>query len=109
MVYQLWASLVPILGFLMRGFDMYQFIKFNIVGLFNTLLDFLIFSLLIWLGIHYFWAQCISYGAGMTNSYALNKYWTFSHRAAPNKRLILRFIALNGASLLMSLALLSWL
>lgn len=38
-----------------------QFIKFGLVGVLNTLVDFLVYQLLVYLGLHYAPAQCISY------------------------------------------------
>jgi putative flippase GtrA len=55
-----------------------QFITFNLVGLLNTAIDFLMFSFLIWLGAYYLIAQIIAYGAGMLNSFVLNSRYTFS-------------------------------
>ena len=37
-----------------------QFIKFGLVGVLNTLVDFLVYQLLVYLGLHYAPAQCIS-------------------------------------------------
>jgi putative flippase GtrA len=86
---------------------MRQFIKFNLVGLMNTALDFLIFYLLVGLGVFYIAAQCISYGIGMLNSYLLNKYWTFAQKGRVQPKQAVRFIVLNLGSLLLSLGLLA--
>jgi putative flippase GtrA len=85
---------------------MRQFIKFNLVGLLNTGLDFALFSLLTWVGIYYIAAQCVSYGVGMLNSYTLNKYWTFAQKGRLEPKQAIRFLALNIGSLLLSLLLL---
>jgi putative flippase GtrA len=86
---------------------MRQFIKFNLVGLLNTALDFAVFTLLSWLGVFYIIAQCISYGVGMLNSYTLNKYWTFAQKGQLEPKQALRFTVLNLGSLLISLGLLA--
>lgn len=86
---------------------MRQFIKFNLVGLLNTALDFAIFALLTWLSVYYIIAQCISYGMGMLNSYTLNKYWTFAQKGRLEPKQAIRFIVLNLGSLLLSLLLLA--
>lgn len=86
---------------------MRQFIKFNLVGLLNTALDFALFALLTWLGVYYILAQCISYGVGMLNSYALNKYWTFAQKGRLEPKQVIRFTVLNLGSLLLSLVLLA--
>ncbi|GGH38753.1 GtrA family protein [Paenibacillus segetis] len=57
-----------------------QFLKFNLVGLVNTGIDFVIFTLLLWLGVFALLAQCISYAAGTLNSYFMNKRLTFNDR-----------------------------
>ncbi len=56
----------------------WQVIKFNIVGVLNTLVDISVFSLLT----HLFTlavlpANAISYSCGLLNSYIWNKRWTF--------------------------------
>lgn len=86
---------------------MRQFIKFNLVGLLNTALDFTVFALLTWLGAFYIVAQCISYGLGMLNSYTLNKYWTFAQKGRLEPKQAFRFTVLNLSSLLLSLILLA--
>jgi putative flippase GtrA len=85
---------------------MRQFIKFNLVGLLNTALDFALFSLLTWIGVYYILAQCVSYGVGMLNSYTLNKYWTFAQKGRLEPKQAIRFLVLNLGSLLLSLLLL---
>jgi putative flippase GtrA len=54
-----------------------QFIKFNIVGVLNTGVDFAVFTLLLGVNVPYQAAQCVSYAAGTLNSFLLNKFWTF--------------------------------
>lgn len=54
-----------------------QFIMFNMIGLVNTAVDFMVFSLLVWLGVYFVGAQVISYGAGIVNSYVMNSWLTF--------------------------------
>jgi putative flippase GtrA len=91
----------------LTGGNMRQFIKFNLVGLMNTALDFLIFYLLVWLGVFYIAAQCISFCIGMLNSYLLNKYWTFAQKGRVHPKQAVRFIVLNICTLLLSLGLLA--
>jgi len=87
-----------------------QFLKFNAVGLLNTLIDFAIFTLLHSLGMMSALAQVISYSAGTANSFILNKKVTFRERDrggkdAFDRKQLLRFIALNLAVLAISLIL----
>lgn len=76
-----------------------QFIKFNAVGLLNTLIDFAIFTLFHSLGMINTPAQIISYSAGTANSFFWNKKVTFRDRSAGKEgfdRLqLVRFIVLN--------------
>lgn len=62
--------------------NIFQFIKFAVIGVINTLIDFTILNFLIWLfkiysGIGIFFLNFISFACAVINSYFLNKYWTF--------------------------------
>lgn len=83
-----------------------EFLKFNLVGLLNTLVDFLLFSLLTWTGVPYLISQCFSYAGGVANSYILNKNWTFGSRKPRGAGLLIRFLLVNGIALGLSLVLL---
>lgn len=85
-----------------------QILKFNLVGVLNTLVDFGLFTLLYFLGNDYLAAQFVSYIGGTANSYVFNKYWTFEHRGGNpvNKKEMIRFLAINACSLGTSLLLL---
>lgn len=54
-----------------------QLLRFNLVGLLNTAVDFGLFFILDRLGMPYLLAQSCSYGCGIANSYLCNKHWTF--------------------------------
>ncbi|MCM3202951.1 GtrA family protein [Paenibacillus illinoisensis] len=79
-------------------------IKFGIVGVMNTAVDALVFTMLAALGTPALIAQVISYSCGVLNSYWWNGRWTFrdARRQGPNNEL-LRFVITN----LIVLALLS--
>ncbi|WP_110930442.1 GtrA family protein [Paenibacillus bouchesdurhonensis] len=90
-----------------------QFFKFNAVGLINTAIDFTLFTLLLFAGVGSLGAQAISYAAGTTNSYILNKKITFADKVSAqgrqnifNLRQFIRFAALNLSVLALSLTLL---
>lgn len=83
-----------------------QFIKFNLVGILNTLVDVLVFALLLWLGVHYIVSQCISYGCGIANSYVLNKRWTFGQTSRSSGGQLIKFITVNLTVLAISVGLL---
>lgn len=60
--------------------------RFSLVGIANTLIDFLIFTLFNGLiGLGYIASQIIGYSFGIANSFVLNKKWTFS-RTNSNKK-----------------------
>lgn len=55
-----------------------QFIKFAMVGVVNTTIDFGVYALaLLWLDWHYLIANALAFVAAATNSYILNRRWTF--------------------------------
>jgi putative flippase GtrA len=83
-----------------------EFIKFSLVGLMNTAVDVAIFFLLIWIGIPYIVAQVVSYSCGATNSYLLNKVWTFRSSGLSYAEIV-RFTIVNLISLGISVVVLS--
>ncbi|MGI6169858.1 MAG: GtrA family protein [Christensenellales bacterium] len=77
-----------------------QFIKFNIVGVVNTGIDFAV----LWLLTSVFFmnptvAKVISYSCGVLNSYILNRLWTFRAKDRWNMPELLKFIAVNLVAL----------
>ncbi|MCK5057005.1 MAG: GtrA family protein [Candidatus Aminicenantes bacterium] len=80
-----------------------QFVKFNIVGIMNTAVDFAIFALLTVLGLHHMIAQVISYSCGIVNSYLWNKFWTFKQKREFSSAEALKFLIVNIISLGVSL------
>ncbi|MBW4085017.1 GtrA family protein [Paenibacillus sp. S150] len=91
-----------------------QFLKFNAVGLLNTLVDFAVFTLLHSLGMMNTPAQIISYSAGTANSFIWNKKVTFRDQDRGSKdgfdrRQLVRFIVLNLVVLGISVLLIHWL
>lgn len=86
---------------------MLQFIKFALVGILNSAIQYLVFLLLYSLvGTQYLLASVIGYVAGMTNSYILNRRWTFGSR---NQQLLTelgKFVVVNLVALSANLGLL---
>ena len=73
--------------------------RFGLVGVANTAIDFLVFLLLHNIfGVFYLIAQVFSYACGVTNSYVLNRFWTFQSRQAKVGGEVFRFILVNGMS-----------
>lgn len=89
-----------------------QFVKFNMVGVVNTAVDFAVFAVLAALGVGDAVAQTFSYSAGMVNSYLMNTRFTFYDQKATNIRPLfnskqfIRFFLLNLLVLAVSVALL---
>ena len=77
-----------------------QFIKFNIVGIINTIVDIIVFAILTrYFKIFYIAAQVISYSCGVLNSYFLNKSWTFSAQDKKVNYRLIKFVIVNLISL----------
>lgn len=83
-----------------------EFFRFALVGVLNTGVDVVIFSLLIWLGVPYLAAQIVSYSCGAANSYLLNKVWTFRSCGLSYAEMM-RFTVVNLVSLGISVLLLA--
>jgi putative flippase GtrA len=79
-----------------------SFIKFAIVGVVNTSIDFIVYALLTWFSLNYIIAQCISYSAGVLNSYMLNRKWTFARTGKGSKREFFTFIGVNLITLVIT-------
>jgi putative flippase GtrA len=55
-----------------------QFVKFGIVGISNTLLTFVVYTILLKVfGVWYLAASAIGFIVGATNGFLLNRRWTF--------------------------------
>lgn len=82
-------------------------IRFVIVGFINTGVDFLVFTALhSFAGLDKLLCQIAGYGMGIMNSFIMNKLWTFesSKPSIGTVNQILRFAAINMASLGITLA-----
>lgn len=89
----------------LKGFK--YFIRFAIVGVINTGIDFFVFTALNSLfGIHYAICQVAGYSSGVISSFILNRVWTFSDQKADKKLAVQfsQFVFVNIISLLGSLA-----
>lgn len=84
--------------------------KFGFVGCLNTVIDFVVFSLLNSVfGINFVMSQILSYSGGTLNSYFCNKFWTFKDTRTSKKTTneIIQFVVVNLASLSVSIISLS--
>lgn len=80
-----------------------QFIKFSLVGVINTIIDFsvyLFFSRLI--GLYFLYANIIAILVAMTFSFIANKYWTFQNNEKKIKSQYVKFTLVNGVYFLLN-------
>jgi putative flippase GtrA len=83
-----------------------QFVKFGVVGVSNTLLTFLVYTLLLKVfGVWYLAANAIGFAAGAVNGFLLNRRWTFRGHVG-DARTPLRWMVVQGCGLGLSEALL---
>ena len=83
-----------------------QLVKYNIVGVLNTAVDFVVYQIITYFGLNYAVAQCISYSCGILNSYFFNSRWTFNSKDNKDKQEFVKFVAVNLISLGISVLLL---
>ena len=93
------------------GHTLYQFGKFFLVGGFNFLLDasilnFFLVATKLTAGLPQSGFKGASFVLGITSSYLLNKYWTFSADSSENKsKEIYRFILISGVGFILNVGL----
>ncbi|OWA33107.1 hypothetical protein B9G55_23415 [Saccharibacillus sp. O16] len=80
-------------------------LRFAVVGVSNTFVDFLVFFLL--QGLIGPIAQAVGYAAGTANSYYWNRRWTFKTDQPRQKGELMRFLIVNLTVALLTTALLS--
>lgn len=90
---------------------LFELIKFSIVGIINTAIDFAVF--IVCYSILHFdssFSQIFGYTAGMLNSFLMNKKWTFEDRTKGRKVLLkaVKFGFTNIISLLLSIGVLKF-
>lgn len=91
--------------------NMRQFYKYSIVGLSNTLIDFLIYVVLTrtvaFFATYFLLANVLSFGIAVTNSYIWNRRWTFRSTDAKRFQQYMKFFIVNIGGLLLNTGLLS--
>lgn len=75
--------------------DIFRFIKFGLVGVLNTLINWILFILLNSFGIYYIISNVIAYSISTLNSYLWNSKWVFKYSGDNVKETSLKFIVLN--------------
>lgn len=77
-----------------------QFIKFNLVGIINTIITFIIFTILNkGFNIEHKVSESIGYTFGLINSYFMNKIWTFGKKQNYKPLEVIKFILINMIAL----------
>lgn len=81
-------------------------VRFGLVGVLNTLVDFGAFNLMVFVfGVPVLVAYPFSVSAGIVNSFLWNKHWTFSAgRSSAWRREAVVFLAVSASGLLISWA-----
>ncbi len=86
--------------------ELWRMVKFGITGVANTLVDFIVYTVLaVPLGVNVYLSQFCGYAAGMLNSYLVNRSWTFQSRDRFFSGQLFRFLVTNLAVLGVSMLL----
>ena len=83
--------------FLIKQKIVRQFVKFCMVGVVNTIIDYavyLFFSRLV--GLYFLYANIIAILVAMTFSFVINKYWTFRNKENKLKSQYVKFALVNS-------------
>ena len=83
-----------------------QFVKYGLVGASNTIVQFVVYSVGVTIGIDYLLSLVIGYLAGALNSYILNRHWTFRAGHIAHTTAGSRFALVTGGAIAVNLALL---
>lgn len=90
----------------LRRDEFVKLVKFGITGVANTFVDYVVFLLLVALGLDVYFSQCCSFAAGMLNSYLINRRWTFQTKQRFFSLQIVKFVLSNLSVLAVSMILL---
>lgn len=82
--------------------NLFRFVKFGLVGVLNTAINWIIFILLNSLGIYYIISNIIAYTLYTINSYMWNSKWVFKYEGKNIKETTFKFIILNVIGLILN-------
>ena len=82
----------------------HQFFRFCIVGAIGAIIDIGgLYVLVEFISIYYLLAATMSFTVAVTNSYFLNKYWTFKNKSNNHAKQFIGFLLVSIAGLLINL------
>ena len=82
--------------------DLSRFIKFGLVGVLNTIINWILFILLDSIGVYYIISNIIAYGISTLNSYLWNSKWVFKYTGDNVNQTTFKFITLNIIGLVLN-------
>lgn len=82
--------------------DLSRFIKFGLVGLLNTIINWILFILLNSMGVYYIISNIIAYSISTLNSYLWNSKWVFKYTGDNVNQTTFKFITLNIIGLVLN-------
>ena len=82
--------------------DLHRFIKFGLVGVLNTSINWIVFIILNMLGMYYIFSNIIAYSLSTLNSYIWNSKWGFKYSGDDVKETTAKFIILNIIGLILN-------
>lgn len=98
---------------LIKHFLKLEFVRFGLVGILNTLVDFGLLNILMFTthisgGFWYAIFKCISYMSSVIVSFILNKKWTFKSKNQNAAIEVIKFITVTFATLLINVGISLW-
>lgn len=82
--------------------DLTRFIKFGLVGVLNTIINWVLFILLNSIGVYYIISNIIAYSISTLNSYLWNSKWVFKYNGDNVNQTTFKFITLNIIGLVLN-------
>ena len=82
--------------------DLSRFIKFGLVGVLNTIINWILFILLNSMGVYYIISIIIAYSISTLNSYLWNSKWVFKYTGDNVNQTTFKFITLNIIGLVLN-------
>ena len=82
--------------------DFTRFIKFGLVGVLNTIINWVLFILLNSIGVYYIISNIIAYSISTLNSYLWNSKWVFKYNGDNVNQTTFKFITLNIIGLVLN-------